>query len=87
MLKITSIENSSAERLLIVEGRLTGPWVKELETAASGVGTIPGCMYIDIASVSFVDTKGIKLLQRLMNQGVVLQSVSPFVQQLLNMKP
>lgn len=87
MLKITSVENASAERLLVVEGRLTGPWVKELETAVSGVGTLPGCMYIDVAAVSFVDTRGIRLLHRLMNQGVVLQSVSPFVQELLNMKP
>lgn len=86
MLKITSVDKASSERLLVVEGRLVGSWVSDLETAVSGASNLPGCMYIDVAAVTFVDAKGLKLLQRLMNQGVALQSVSPFMQELLNMK-
>lgn len=87
MLRITPVEKASAEILLIVEGRLVGPWVAELETAAIGAGSIAGFVSIDISAVSFVDARGLKLLHRLMGQGVALQAVSPFVQELLNTNP
>jgi hypothetical protein len=87
MLKITSADETSAEMHWVIEGRLEGPWVRDLETAVSGAATIPGCTYIDISAVTFVDARGMKLLHKLMTQGVVLQPVSPFVQDVLNMKP
>jgi ABC-type transporter Mla MlaB component len=44
-------------------------------------------VYLDLSGVHFVDARGLALLHRLFNQGVVLQAVSPFVQELFNTSP
>ncbi len=87
MLRITRVEKASAETLLIVEGRLVGPWVAELKNAVIGADTEPEHVTIDLSAVSFVDARGLKLLHQLMAQGVVLHTVSPFVQALLIKEP
>jgi anti-anti-sigma regulatory factor len=88
MLRITSVEKGPLDLLLIVEGRVLGPWVSELEAAVmQAVDAAPGRVFIDIAAVSFVDASGVALLRRLLDQGVGLHAVSPFVHELLNVKP
>lgn len=87
MLRITRVEKTSAETLLIVEGRLVGPWVAELKTAMGDVDSGPEHVTIDLSAVSFVDARGLKLLQQLKAQGVVLHAVSPFVEALLIKEP
>ncbi|MBL1264084.1 hypothetical protein [Candidatus Methylomicrobium oryzae] len=87
MLRITLIENNPNEPLLIVEGKVLGPWVAELEAAvARAQDSSPGGLSLDIAAVSFVDARGIALLHRLLGQGVRLRAASPFVLELLHMQ-
>lgn len=86
MLKITSVQKGPDDLLLIVEGRVLGPWVEELEVAVTqALASATGRVVIDIAAVSYVDADGLMLLQRLRAEGVALQAASPFVHQLLNL--
>jgi hypothetical protein len=86
MLRITTVKKGPSDLLLIVEGKVLGPWVGELEaTAAQAMDSVPGRVFIDIAAVSFVDASGVKLLHQLMDQGVGLQAASPFILELLHL--
>lgn len=84
MLRITRIEKAEVEINLILEGCLMGAWVAELQTAVLEANTVSTRVQLDLTGVHFVDARGLALLHRLLNQGVVLQGVSPFVQELMN---
>ncbi len=70
MLKIT-IEKISRCTTLRVEGRLTGPWVGELERAWHGLATDPndGRVSVDLTDVTFVGEEGKKLLEEMYGEG------------------
>lgn len=84
MLRITRAEKIETGIQLIVEGCLAGAWVAELQTAVLEAYSMSNCVYLGLSGVHFVDTQGLALLHRLLNQGVVLQAVSPFVRELIN---
>lgn len=80
MLKIT-LHDSAREFKLKLEGRLSGPWVEELEqcwkTASSttdGRKTV-----LDLGEVDFIDAAGESLLTRLHAAGVELVAVTPLI--------
>ncbi|MGD0773110.1 MAG: hypothetical protein ABSC05_09845 [Candidatus Solibacter sp.] len=84
MLKIT-LHDSAHEFRLKLEGRLSGPWVQELEqcwkTASStthGRKTV-----LDLGEVDFVDPAGEALLSRMYAEGVALVAVTPLICALL----
>jgi hypothetical protein len=60
----------------VLEGKLIGPWVKELEKYwQSAVATNPSrMMLVDLADVTFVDQPGRDLLKEMRHQGVRLLS-------------
>lgn len=60
----------------VLEGKLIGPWVKELEKYwQSAVATNPSrAMLVDLADVTFVDSDGRVLLTRMRQKGVKLLS-------------
>lgn len=70
------IHNRDGATSFVLEGRLVGLWVRELENcwrralAAEPRGTI----HVNLADVSFVDSDGIDLLTRMCRQGVRLES-------------
>lgn len=88
MLRITHrllpVTAESAERhdLLVLEGALSGPWVSELEIAATSASAASR-VCLDLSRVHFVDDAGLQLLQHLVSEGAAVQSVSPFVHELL----
>lgn len=82
MLRITPSTKPAVAMELVLEGRLAGPWVAELQTAVSAAD--PSGLHLDLSGVRFVDAEGLTLLLRLRDQGVVLHAVSPFVHELLN---
>ena len=57
-----------------LEGKLAGPWVKELElcwrSAASTQRIYPVC--VDMSSVTFIDAEGKDLLGRMYREGAKL---------------
>jgi anti-anti-sigma regulatory factor len=80
MLKIT-LHDSAGEFRLKLEGRLSGPWVRELEqcwtTAASttsGRRTV-----VDLGEVDFIDPQGQLLLSNMFAHGVEMEAVTPLI--------
>jgi hypothetical protein len=71
MLKITQQRDSASESIsLILEGRLGGPWVDELDTCWSDLAmNSSGGTMVDLTAVTFVDEKGKALLTRMCEGG------------------
>ena len=65
----------------VLEGKLIGPWVKELEKYwESMVATnAPRTMLVDLADVSFIDVEGRALLTRMRQKGVRLLSTGVLI--------
>jgi len=84
MLKIT-LHDSAREFRLKLEGRLSGPWVHELEqcwkTASST--TQNRKTVLDLGEVDFIDPAGECLLARLHAEGVELLAVTPLIRAVL----
>lgn len=61
----------------VLEGKLAGPWVEELEKSwESASAACPSRMtLVDLADVSFIDSEGRALLARMREQGVRLLSM------------
>jgi ABC-type transporter Mla MlaB component len=61
---------------LVVEGKLVGPWVEELDKCwESVVAAHPRrSMLVDLAHVTFIDSEGRALLTRMRRKGVKLLS-------------
>ena len=65
----------------VLEGKLVGPWVKELEKhweSALAAGSFR-TMLVDLADVSFIDTEGRALLARMRQKGVRLLSAGVLI--------
>jgi len=75
MLKI-AIHNEGQTPSFVVEGKLVGPWVKELEKCwESMLATEPSlAMVVNVAEVTFIDSEGRELLTRMRRQGARLVS-------------
>ena len=73
MLRITTAEGPSATTLRL-EGKLAGPWVKELEECwrSGAVAEEPRGLRIDLREVTFIDAAGKDLLARLHQDGAEL---------------
>ena len=75
MLRIT-IHNEAQVTSFVLEGKLVGLWVKELEKCwESAMAADPsGEMLVNLAAVTFIDSEGRALLTRMWRQGVRLLS-------------
>ena len=75
MLRIT-IQDTAEASTFKLEGKLTGPWVPELEQAWNTAA--PGrTLIIDLADVTFIDCAGRGLLARMHEGGAKLVACSP----------
>ena len=75
MLRITTHDQAETTSF-VVEGKLVGPWVKELEKCWEGaLAADPSKpMLVKLASVTFIDSEGRALLSRMRREGVRLLS-------------
>jgi hypothetical protein len=71
VLRITVI--TSDKVLLVLEGRLVGPWVDELRMIASRNKGCSKPMEIDVSEVTFADEDGEKALSSLHTMGAVFR--------------
>ena len=78
MLRITQ-----REECLMVEGRIAGPWVRELRRAAEEFRASHPSTGLDLSGVSYVDAEGASLLRSLVAQRMPILSSSPFVRAML----
>ena len=85
MLRIT-IEDTTQASTFKLEGKLTGPWVQELEqswVAATSAG--PGrSVVIDLADITFIDFAGKRLLTRMHESGAALIAHCPMNQAIVD---
>jgi anti-anti-sigma regulatory factor len=84
MLRIT-IHDSPSEFRLQLEGRLAGPWVREVELCwQTAQSTVRNRMVIvDLRDVDFVDSAGERLLAALHQQGAKLLAAGPMTKHLV----
>ncbi len=88
MLIISKIDSGKNAVKLILEGRITGPWVEELQKSCDEDEARSCTLTLDLSGVSFVDAVGVELLCRLKSKGVLVTGCSPFVDaQLSSAKP
>lgn len=75
MLRIT-IHDHAGVTSFVVEGKLVGPWVKELEKCweTESAADPSRATLVNLASVTFIDSEGRALLTRMRRQGVKLLS-------------
>ncbi len=72
MLKITS-DNSQSSTRLMLEGRLAGAWVKELEQFWRHLpASEPGSLIVDLRGVTFIEETGKALLAEMWQAGAEL---------------
>jgi len=80
MLRITKLFRPTGRRVLLLEGRLVGPWVAELRRT---IGEADGQTTIDLAGVEFADADGVAALRRLRRDGAELAGPSGFLAALI----
>src|SRR5579862_9848296 len=85
MLRIT-IQESAQTCTFKLEGKLTGPWVRELEQSWTAVkSTSSGqAIIVDLADVAFIDGAGRALLARMHEGGARLLACSPLNQSIVD---
>jgi hypothetical protein len=79
MLKIVVDENSKGPAILVLEGQVIGPWVRELECACEPILASGSGLSLDLRSVSFLSREGVRLLWTLRSRRVALLHCSAFV--------
>jgi RNA polymerase sigma-70 factor, ECF subfamily len=65
--------------VLLVEGRLAGPWVEELRHLLEPLVAAPSAVALEMAGVRFVDAAGERLLRDAISRGARLRRRSSFV--------
>lgn len=85
MLKITSGNDDRADTLTL-EGKLSGPWVDELDRCWSELRRDKRApVKLNLKEVGFCDPRGKALLLRMEREGVSLEHCPSFIRQLLGL--
>jgi hypothetical protein len=82
MLRITPIQTRRIATLKL-EGKLSGPWVEELQRCWASLGQQKVPARINLRDVSYIDRAGRDLLLRMESQGTPLLECSEFLRDLL----
>jgi len=78
MLRITISTNDQGATSLLLEGRLVGAWVAELERSIMGEPT-QAPAHLELDGLTFADSEGVRLLRELRGRGVDLRGASSFM--------
>ena len=81
MLRITQQNTTENGLVLILEGRLTGPWVELLRTQCASITAAT----LDLTDLAFADAAGVNLLAQLQRQRLHLQNCPPFLAEQLKL--
>ncbi|HEY7164615.1 MAG TPA: hypothetical protein VIB79_08645 [Candidatus Binatia bacterium] len=73
MLRITTRVDGTGT-ILDLEGKLAGPWVEELENCWKQIGVESQPLRVSLKSVTFIDSAGTTLLDKMHRKGVELQA-------------
>jgi anti-anti-sigma regulatory factor len=83
MFRLTRVTPAPDEVVLVLEGRLYGEWVELLEEECAQLLRINQRVLLDLASLSFVDRRGARLLRQLAADRVKLINCPPLVDELV----
>jgi ABC-type transporter Mla MlaB component len=86
MLRITRLADVEPQQTLRLEGKLTGPWVAELERVCVQQLEPMSRVRLDLSAVSFVDAAGVNLLRDLLGRGVTVGACSGLIAKLLHLE-
>lgn len=79
MLRIHIHNAGNGSTMLVLEGRVIGPWVEELRRSCERILAQQAGFVLDLSDVSFVGPEGVELFRTLRDRQVVLRNCSPFV--------
>ena len=80
MLRITKI-NQAGKAGLKLEGRVTEPWIQELEQVCEEHGRP---LVVDLSGVTFADDRGVAVIRRLRDEGAELLGRSLLLSELVD---
>ena len=80
MLRVTKRMMDDERELMMLEGKLVGPWVDELRQIVASTSTIHK---LDVSTLSFADADGLQLLRDMLQHGATLTDGNSFVASLL----
>lgn len=83
MLRISEIAIRDGPRIVRLEGRLVGPWVREAGQYCDRLLNELSTLELDLTDLCYLDQNGALLLARLRAQGVSFVNSSPFVEEQL----
>lgn len=82
MLRIERVQNEAGATTVRATGRLSGPWIAELERSLADVSQ--DVVTLDLTDVSYVDRDGIEYLRMLRRLALVDLRCSAFVAEQIN---
>jgi ABC-type transporter Mla MlaB component len=83
VLRISIVEAADGLVTLHLEGKVSGRWVKCLETSCESEMKRCAQVVIDVGGVSFLDRDGMALLMSLADCGVEVVNPSPFIREMM----
>jgi anti-anti-sigma regulatory factor len=85
LLRITEIFDDGDEVVMKLEGKVVGVWVPDLESICLfHRDEMNKVVVLDFSGVTFIEEKGLRMLQDLKNERVRIVNCSPFIYSLLN---
>jgi anti-anti-sigma regulatory factor len=85
MLRVTQSSEGENGPILKLEGKLIQPWVDEVSSLLNE-GKLSAGSRLDLSSLTFVDEAGANLLLRLLGQGFQIETSSPYVAEILQLR-
>ncbi len=84
MLRINCRSDEGRSRILELEGRLSGPWVDELDRVVSAARSGGEGVTLDLSGLTFADARGVAVLRGLAETGIRMRGCSLFLAELLD---
>ncbi len=84
MLRIT-VQTEAGKTVLKLDGKITGPWVKELESCWEMLRRVQArkAMVVDLGNVTFINAAGSQLLERMHREGAELLGEGPLTRSIV----
>lgn len=83
MLKITKIQETRSDVLLMLEGKITAEWAALLDGECRSFLQQEKTVHLDCSNVDFIDALGIEVMNNLLQTQVTLMSAPGYVTELL----
>jgi anti-anti-sigma regulatory factor len=83
MLRLPRTNRLPHEVVLVLEGQIVAEWVELLEAECLELLGTEGQLFLDLANVSYLDRRAVRLLRMLAGRSVTLINCPPLVDELV----